>query len=516
MAPKVDYAEAIAALTSKIQDLTTVLESNYASITTLQSQMAKMEKAPAIPPLAPIPIPPTSPSSTSQGNSQISAYQIKPPRFNLTQFDGQDPQSWIFQAEQYFVYHSIPPHQKLSVAFFFMLGEAQAKLQETRAFPYRAAAPHPNRPTLAFPTPSRASLTLPSLSQPSLALPAPPSQPPIKRLTPGEMQARRAKGLCYNCNDQYKPGDKCRTTPFLLLQVDEEESSDDIPNTDGSLSLSLASLPLPLEPQLFPEIDPSDFQVSLHALYGHYSLNTLKFVGEIAGYQFSILVDSGSTHNLIQPRLARFLQLPIQPAPPFAVTIRNGETIHCLGQMTDLRVGLQGYNFLLDLFLLEVRGADIILGIQWLSQLGPVLADFADLTLTFLHEGSFITLAGHPKIKPTVASYQQVKRLAQSDGIEMAQLVADALSRSISEEPALYVISGPVMTFLDHLRLYYSTDFAGQKLFAQARKLLNISLEGETNDANTADTQGPAATSTQERPKRKRTAAIWSRDYSMK
>ncbi|OMO81582.1 Aspartic peptidase [Corchorus olitorius] len=230
-----------------------------------------------------------------------------------------------------------------------------------------------------------------------------------------------------------------------FFPANEEESADDIPNTDGSLSLSLASLPLPPEPQLFPEIDPSDFQVSLHGLYGHSSLNTLKLVGEIAGYQFSILVDSGSTHNLIQPRLARFLQLPIQPAPPFAVTVGNGETLHCLGQVTDLRMGLQGHNFLLDLYLLEVRGADIILGIQWLSQLGPVLADFADLTLTFLHEGSLITLAGQPKIKPTVASYQQVKRLAQSDGIEMAQLLTlsaadNASSQSSSIHPQIQAL----------------------------------------------------------------------------
>ncbi|OMO72818.1 Retrotransposon gag protein [Corchorus olitorius] len=224
-------------------------------------------------------------------------------------------------------------YQALELAFM-----QEAKLSEMWSLSYRIppspllspALPNSNWRSPTLTAPPKAPLALPNVPRPPLALPAPSSQPTIKRLTPAEIQARRVKGLCYNCDEQYKPGHKCRTTPFLLLQADDDDIPYDLPPSNVSLSLSLASLPLPPEPQLFPEIDPSDFQVSLHALYGHSSLNKLKLVGKIAGYQFSVLVDSGSIHNLIQPHFARFLHLPIQSTPPFAVTVGNGDTLHCL------------------------------------------------------------------------------------------------------------------------------------------------------------------------------------------
>lgn len=34
--------------------------------------------------------------------------------------------------------------------------------------------------------------------------------PPLKRLTPEEMLARRRKNLCYNCDETFTPGHKCK------------------------------------------------------------------------------------------------------------------------------------------------------------------------------------------------------------------------------------------------------------------------------------------------------------------
>lgn len=51
------------------------------------------------------------------------------------------------------------------------------------------------------PTPPLASLPLPK--------PSPSSPLPIRRLTPIEMQARHAKGLCFNCDDKFHPGRPC-------------------------------------------------------------------------------------------------------------------------------------------------------------------------------------------------------------------------------------------------------------------------------------------------------------------
>ncbi|OMP05995.1 Retrotransposon gag protein [Corchorus olitorius] len=352
MPPKVDYGEAIAALTAQIQDLKSTVESNATTINAIQS---KVDKLPITPPFSPILVPSISQNSSASGSSALSNYPTKPPRYNLTYFDGTDPQSWIFQAEQYFQIYAIPAQQKLTITSFFMLGEPLTWFQ----WMFR------NHQLTDWPSFARALELRYSPSghtKPQVAL----------------FKLRQTSTVA-----QYQ-----KNFEILANRVqDEEDDVSGFSKSDESMSFSLASLPLPHEPQMLSDSDPNDFQVSLHALYGQSSLTTLKLEGEISGYKFTVMVDSGSTHNLIQPRLAQFLQLPIEPAPPLTVIVGNGETLRCLGQVTNLPVGLQGHEFSLDLYLLEVRGADIILGMQWLSQLGPMLADFANLSLTFVHQG---------------------------------------------------------------------------------------------------------------------------------
>ena len=37
---------------------------------------------------------------------------------------------------------------------------------------------------------------------------------PIKRLSLAELKVRREKGLCYNCDNKYEPGRKCKAIFF--------------------------------------------------------------------------------------------------------------------------------------------------------------------------------------------------------------------------------------------------------------------------------------------------------------
>ncbi|KAF1866068.1 hypothetical protein Lal_00013505 [Lupinus albus] len=44
---------------------------------------------------------------------------------------------------------------------------------------------------------------------------------PIKQLTTTQMQACIAQGLCYNCDEEYIAGHRCKSKQFLHLQIDE-------------------------------------------------------------------------------------------------------------------------------------------------------------------------------------------------------------------------------------------------------------------------------------------------------
>lgn len=198
---------------------------------------------------------------------------------------------------------------------------------------------------------SRANSTPPST--PSLLGP-PPTNPtfPIKRLSPTEMNERRAKGLCFNCDDKFSPGHRCKSKQFLLLLVDDSE-----PNISTDLAIFDLHLVEP-DPIIThtPESENSPppcehFQLSRAALVGSLVPKTLRAQGLVRELEVTILVDSGSSHNIMQPQIAEFLQLPIQPITPFSVVVGNGESITCVGSCSDVPVKLSGETFFIPFYI---------------------------------------------------------------------------------------------------------------------------------------------------------------------
>ncbi|MCI44661.1 hypothetical protein A2U01_0065900, partial [Trifolium medium] len=60
---------------------------------------------------------------------------------------------------------------------------------------------------------------------------------------------------------------------------------------------------------------------------GFASVGTIRFQGYINGHPVQVLVDGGSTDNFLQPRVAKFLKLPIEPVSNFNVLVGNGNKI---------------------------------------------------------------------------------------------------------------------------------------------------------------------------------------------
>lgn len=113
------------------------------------------------------------------------------------------------------------------------------------------------------------------------------------------MQDRRALRLCYNYDEKFIPGHKCSSSRFLLLliedKVQEQEAEPTTVEDEESVDIT--------DPEIY-------FQLSHHAVSGHFSLQTLRFQGLINGLQVMVLIDTCSTHNILQPHIATHLQLP--------------------------------------------------------------------------------------------------------------------------------------------------------------------------------------------------------------
>ncbi|MCH79841.1 retrotransposon protein, partial [Trifolium medium] len=232
--------------------------------------------------------------------------------------------------------------------------------------------------------------------------------PNIKRISPAEMQLRRDKGLCYWCDEKFSFTHKCPNRQLMLLHYDD---TDEIPEIDtGTQPPDLTTNSLATN---FPE-----HHLSFNAMKGTSHMGILRFTGSIEQIKVQILIDGGSSDNFLQPRIAKCLKLPVEPASSFRVLVGNGEIMTAEGMIKHLPLDIQGHKLEIPVYLLPVAGADVILGASWLATLGPHVADYAALTLKFFLEGKFVTLVGESEARPSAAQFHHFKRLQHTDAID--------------------------------------------------------------------------------------------------
>jgi hypothetical protein len=246
--------------------------------------------------------------------------------------------------------------------------------------------------------------------------PSPPLK--IQKLTQAEMAERQLKGLCYNCDDKYFPGHKCKEQNlFMALSEDTQEDDDD-------------TSPVPESPEtseINPPSDPPAEEpiISLNALTSFSAPQTLKLIGYIKHRKVIILVDSGSTHNFIHRRIAQETHCYIHAVNNFQIMIANGGSMKCGGRCENVRLQIGDYNLKSHMFAIDMGGCDIVLGVEWLKTLGSILMDFQNLTMQFdqgshTHKFQGIT-AGSPEI---ISSHRMEKLLKKGHSSVIAQLHA--------------------------------------------------------------------------------------------
>ena len=180
----------------------------------------------------------------------------------------------------------------------------------------------------------------------------------MKRLTSKEIASRRERGLCFTCDEKYHRGHRCVSRVFIFLA-----EGDDPPDADIEPHDPQPEPPDPISPHTpFVLNDPVQAQISLNSLAGHVTPETLRLVGVITDRQVVLLVDDGSTHNFIQEELVTQLGLPCQSTPPLRVMVGNGQNLECSCVCIEITVEIQSVQFLVDLHVLPIFGANIVLG----------------------------------------------------------------------------------------------------------------------------------------------------------
>lgn len=113
------------------------------------------------------------------------------------------------------------------------------------------------------------------------------------------MLARWEKGLCYNCDKSYSFGHRCKQKQLYRLWHED--------NTTSPLQEDSSDQGDPTtEPATIQET-PVKVAISLNALSGNTSFQTLKLEGRVKNIIIFMLVDKGSTHNFLDLSTANAL-----------------------------------------------------------------------------------------------------------------------------------------------------------------------------------------------------------------
>lgn len=143
-------------------------------------------------------------------------------------------------------------------------------------------------------------------------------------------------------------------------------------------------------------LDSAEPAISLHALSGVQSkaTQTMKIPVWVGSTRLMALLDSGSTHNFIADDAVQRTGILLQPQDSIRVAVANGDHVSSNGVCRGLQLRIDQRLYTLDCFSIPLVGFDIVLGVQWLSTLGPILWDFQQMTLTFRHNDQTITWRG--------------------------------------------------------------------------------------------------------------------------
>ncbi|KAA8534845.1 hypothetical protein F0562_029939 [Nyssa sinensis] len=260
-----------------------------------------------------------------------------------------------------------------------------------------------------------------------MALPAPVQKAmvPVQRLSPAQMKERRDKGLCYNCDDKWAPGHRCKSAKLFIMECENSDEDDDIRSTPLAIEEGGSSSK---QPSLDAQAQGPEPAISIHALAGSPNPRTMRIIGFIQGVQIVIMLDTGSTHNFVDPSIITKARLPIYHTTGLNVKVANGEAVRSEGLTKPETFQMQGIHFTAEFFVLTLGGCDVVLGVQWLKTLGPILWDFSRLSMAFTFNGSNITLQG---LNPTAMSLMEGEEFGKA-------------AKTAKRGMVLHLIEGPV------------------------------------------------------------------------
>lgn len=218
-----------------------------------------------------------------------------------------------------------------------------------------------------------------------------------------EVEDRRANGLCFYCDEKYSPTHNCPRKKLFSMEIRmiEGENIQDVSK----------------EAWVTPDLEeqPKLLQMSIHAVTGEKACETLKVTGYVGKTPILILVDSGSSHNFLDEKLAKELKCSTSSVKPFSVVVANRDKIGGMQKCPNFKWKMQGNSFSSDVLLLPLSEFDLILGVQWLETIKGVTWDYEERNLQFEINGKKVVLSASPKAEIKWVTGEKLRNIMRKE-----------------------------------------------------------------------------------------------------
>jgi hypothetical protein len=165
--------------------------------------------------------------------------------------------------------------------------------------------------------------------------------------------------LCFNYDEPFARGHKCKLL-FDITAINDY----DLEEADNSLMMMIG-----------------------RTQSGVQGASPMYLEGVINDAGVLVLVDSGSTHNIININVARSIGLQEQHINT-SILVDSGNEVTCRVASFNIPLCIDIDAFDIDTYLLDIgNDIDVILGTPWLASLGRVVFDFTDMELQYVRNG---------------------------------------------------------------------------------------------------------------------------------
>lgn len=180
-----------------------------------------------------------------------------------------------------------------------------------------------------------------------------------RKWSQNEYHDRRAKGLCFFCDEPYKGGHVCKK-PFNQGQALLIEGASETDTGSRSNSPPLRIEEIESEDAL-SEKNSDEAAITLHVIHGEDRPQTMQLKGKFNDKEVHVLIDGGATHSFIHPCLLKNLKVPIEASPTLRVIVASGLEM-CTKGRVQIVMQLQQTMIHTEFYILPVNGCEVLLG----------------------------------------------------------------------------------------------------------------------------------------------------------